>query len=250
MKVVGPARVDARRRQGPRPPDHGEVGISESRRVRGLGANQIAALLAAVRPTPPERWPTPRRTARRRLTVLAGPTAVGKGTVAADVRARLPRGLALGLGDHPRAAPGEVDGVHYHFVDDAEFDRMVADGRAARVGGRARPHRYGTPRGAGRAGARRRAAGAARDRPAGRPPGARADARGAVRVPARRRPGTSWSAGWSAGAPRTEAERARRLATARRGAGRRGGVRRDHRQRRCTPSGRRTGIIDGTGPDA
>ncbi|GAB7189757.1 guanylate kinase [Kineococcus sp. NUM-3379] len=43
--------------------------------------------------------------------------------------------------------PGEVDGVHYHFVDDAEFDRLVASGELlewAQVHGR---HRYGTPRG-------------------------------------------------------------------------------------------------------
>ncbi|MDQ2782402.1 MAG: guanylate kinase, partial [Actinomycetota bacterium] len=45
----------------------------------------------------------------------------------------------------PRA--GEVEGVHYHFVDDAEFDRLVAAGdllEYAVVHGRAK---YGTPRG-------------------------------------------------------------------------------------------------------
>jgi guanylate kinase len=43
--------------------------------------------------------------------------------------------------------PGEVDGVHYHFVDDAEFDRLAAAGEFlefAVVHGRAK---YGTPRG-------------------------------------------------------------------------------------------------------
>jgi guanylate kinase len=42
--------------------------------------------------------------------------------------------------------PREVDGVHYHFVDDAEFDAMVERGEMlewAVVHGR---HRYGTPR--------------------------------------------------------------------------------------------------------
>ncbi|SDQ46079.1 guanylate kinase [Quadrisphaera sp. DSM 44207] len=42
--------------------------------------------------------------------------------------------------------PGEVDGVHYLFVDDAAFDALVADGQMlewAVVHGR---HRYGTPR--------------------------------------------------------------------------------------------------------
>ena len=41
--------------------------------------------------------------------------------------------------------PGEVEGVDYHFVDDAEFDRMIAAGEFvewAHVFG----HRYGTPK--------------------------------------------------------------------------------------------------------
>lgn len=82
-----------------------------------------------------------------RLTVLAGPTAVGKGTVSADVRARYPRvWLSVSATTRP-ARPGEIDGVHYLFVSDAEFDRMVEHGDMlewAVVHGR---HRYGTPRG-------------------------------------------------------------------------------------------------------
>ena len=66
-----------------------EVGISESRRVRGLGANQIAALLTRVRRLRLSRSRPP-TTPSGALTVLAGPTAVGKGTVAADVRAHYP----------------------------------------------------------------------------------------------------------------------------------------------------------------
>ena len=82
-----------------------------------------------------------------RLVVLAGPTAVGKGTVAAYVRAHFPQvWLSVSMTTrHPR--PGEVDGVHYHFVDDAEFDRLVEAGEFleyAVVHGRAK---YGTPRG-------------------------------------------------------------------------------------------------------
>ncbi|MFZ5870442.1 MAG: guanylate kinase [Actinomycetota bacterium] len=81
-----------------------------------------------------------------RLTVLAGPTAVGKGTVSADVRARYPQvWLSVSATTRP-PRPGEVDGVHYHFVDDATFDRMVAGGELlewAVVHGR---YRYGTPR--------------------------------------------------------------------------------------------------------
>jgi guanylate kinase len=78
--------------------------------------------------------------------VLAGPTAVGKGTVAADIRRRYPAiWLSVSVTTRP-ARPGEVDGVHYHFVEEAEFDRMAASGELlewAVVHGR---HRYGTPR--------------------------------------------------------------------------------------------------------
>ncbi|WP_425436253.1 guanylate kinase [Luteimicrobium subarcticum] len=81
------------------------------------------------------------------MTVLAGPTAVGKGTVSADVRARYPQ-VWLSVSATTRAPrPGEVDGVHYLFVSDAEFDDMVAHGDMlewAVVHGR---NRYGTPRG-------------------------------------------------------------------------------------------------------
>lgn len=82
----------------------------------------------------------------RRLTVLAGPTAVGKGTVSADIRDRYPD-VWLSVSATTRAPrPGEVDGVHYHFVTEAEFDRMTEAGEFlewAVVHGR---HRYGTPR--------------------------------------------------------------------------------------------------------
>lgn len=82
----------------------------------------------------------------RRLTVLAGPTAVGKGTVSTYVREHHPD-VWLSVSATTRAArPGEVDGVHYHFVDDERFDQMVTADELlewALVHGRAR---YGTPR--------------------------------------------------------------------------------------------------------
>ena len=89
--------------------------------------------------------PEPAR--RTRLVVLAGPTAVGKGTVAAAVRDLHPD-VWISVSATTRAPrPGEVDGVHYRFVDDAEFDRLVEAGEMlewAVVHGAAR---YGTPRG-------------------------------------------------------------------------------------------------------
>lgn len=82
-----------------------------------------------------------------RLVVLAGPTAVGKGTVAAAVRERHPDvWISVSATTRP-PRPGEVDGVHYWFVSEAEFDRLVAEDQMlewAVVHGR---HRYGTPRG-------------------------------------------------------------------------------------------------------
>ncbi len=82
-----------------------------------------------------------------RLTVLAGPTAVGKGTVSAYVRDHFPQ-VWFSVSMTTRAPrPGEIDGVHYHFVSDTEFDRLVAANEFlewAVVHGVAR---YGTPRG-------------------------------------------------------------------------------------------------------
>ena len=82
-----------------------------------------------------------------RLTVLAGPTAVGKGTVAAWIREHHPEvWLSVSATTRP-PRPGEVDGVHYQFLTGEDFARKVADGEMlewAVVHGRAS---YGTPRG-------------------------------------------------------------------------------------------------------
>jgi guanylate kinase len=81
-----------------------------------------------------------------RLTVLAGPTAVGKGTVAADLRAHHPEVWISVSATTRKPRPGEVDGVHYHFVDDAEFDRMVEQRELLEWAVVHRAARYGTPR--------------------------------------------------------------------------------------------------------
>ncbi|MHA7277485.1 guanylate kinase [Arthrobacter sp. HLT1-21] len=81
-----------------------------------------------------------------RLTVLAGPTAVGKGTVSTYIRDNYPQvWLSVSATTRP-ARPGEVDGVHYFFVSNAEFDDLVASEQLlewALVHGR---NRYGTLR--------------------------------------------------------------------------------------------------------
>lgn len=72
---------------------------------------------------------------------------MGKGTVSSDIRARYPEiWLSVSATTRP-PRPGEIDGLDYLFVTDAQFDRMVEQGELlewAVVHGR---HRYGTPRG-------------------------------------------------------------------------------------------------------
>lgn len=86
-------------------------------------------------------------TAPAPVTVLAGPTAVGKGTVSAAIRARYPQ-IWLSVSATTRAPrPGEVDGVHYRFVSEEEFSSLIDSGQMlewAVVHGR---NKYGTPRG-------------------------------------------------------------------------------------------------------
>ncbi len=78
--------------------------------------------------------------------VISGPTAVGKGTVVTALKAKYPNVRASVSVTTRPPRPGEVDGVHYWFVDDAEFDELIAGGNLlewAMVHG---THRYGTPR--------------------------------------------------------------------------------------------------------
>lgn len=83
---------------------------------------------------------------RSRLVVLAGPTAVGKGTVAAAVREEHPE-VWISVSATTRAPrPGEVNGVHYWFVSDEEFDRMIRDDELLEWAVVHKAARYGTPR--------------------------------------------------------------------------------------------------------
>jgi guanylate kinase len=83
---------------------------------------------------------------RTRLVVLAGPTAVGKGTVAAVIRDDHPEvWISVSATTRP-PRPGEVHGVHYWFVSDDEFDRMIAAGELLEWAVVHQSARYGTPR--------------------------------------------------------------------------------------------------------
>jgi guanylate kinase len=60
--------------------------------------------------------------------VVTGPSGAGKGTLIELVLPRFPE-LALAVSATPRAQrPGEQDGVHYWFLERAEFDRRVDAG--------------------------------------------------------------------------------------------------------------------------
>jgi guanylate kinase len=77
--------------------------------------------------------------------VITGPSGVGKGTLIRTLLERVPA-LELAVSATTRAPrPGEENGVHYHFLDDVEFDRRVLEGdflEHAEYSGR----RYGTLR--------------------------------------------------------------------------------------------------------
>lgn len=65
---------------------------------------------------------------RGRVIVLAGPSGVGKSSIVAALRERLPD-LFFSVSATTRSPrAGEVDGRDYHFVGDAGFDELIAHG--------------------------------------------------------------------------------------------------------------------------
>ncbi len=115
-----------------------DLAISDKKRVGGLGVKQRERLRDYLTA---RQGPEPSR-----LVVLAGPTAVGKGTVSAYIRDHHPE-VTLSVSATTRAPrPGEIEGVHYYFVTDAEFDRMIADGELLEWAVVHNSYRYGTPR--------------------------------------------------------------------------------------------------------
>lgn len=118
-----------------------ELGISPSKRVGGLGVRQRIRLREYLLGRDERRG-----AARSRLVVLAGPTAVGKGTVSRHIRESYPEVLLSVSATTRPPRPGEIDGEHYYFVSDDEFDRMIRDGEFLEYATVHNASRYGTPR--------------------------------------------------------------------------------------------------------
>jgi guanylate kinase len=82
-----------------------------------------------------------------KLIVMAGPSAVGKGTLASHIVANFD-GFVLSVSATTRSPrEGEIDGVSYVFLTDEEFKDRAETGQMlewATVHGK---HSYGTPRG-------------------------------------------------------------------------------------------------------
>ncbi|MEU8675634.1 guanylate kinase [Streptomyces sp. NPDC048560] len=97
----------------------------------------MAATSRGTSPVPPD--------VRPRLTVLSGPSGVGKSTVVAHMRKVHPEVWLSVSATTRKPRPGERNGVHYFFVENEEFDKLVANGELlewAEFAG----NRYGTPR--------------------------------------------------------------------------------------------------------
>ncbi len=119
------------------------LGVSPRKRLGGLGVRQIEVvgdwLRSRTAATGPD-IPT------GRLIVVAGPTAVGKGTVLSRIREQYPDVHFSVSATTRQPRQGELDGVHYYFVTNAEFDQLIERGEMlewALVHG---VNRYGTPR--------------------------------------------------------------------------------------------------------
>lgn len=82
---------------------------------------------------------------RGMLLVVSGPSGTGKGTLCERLLRSDPT-IKFGVSSTTRKArEGEIDGVHYCFINDAQFDAMLEEDaflEHATVHG----HRYGTPR--------------------------------------------------------------------------------------------------------
>ena len=244
MRVIDLLAVDARPRQGARTAADGTARTSPRAAGSAGWAPSSWRRLTQVRPGVTRGGGPPGLAPRRARRTDRG----RQGTVAEDVRRRHPEvWISVSATTRP-PRPGEQHGVHYWFVSDAEFDAMIADGHSCWSG------RSST----GRPATAPRAAPSRRRWPPAAPAMLEIDLQGARQV--RRTMPTHCSSSsrppsWEELVRRlvgrgteTEEERARRLDDRAGGAGRRGGVRRHHREPRSSRCRRRVGSLDGDYP--
>lgn len=90
--------------------------------------------------------PDPKRR-RGLMLVMSSPSGAGKTSISRRVLDLEPElALSISVTTRPQR-PGEIDGTHYHFIDQTRFDAMVA-GNALLEHARVYGHSYGTPRAA------------------------------------------------------------------------------------------------------
>lgn len=79
------------------------------------------------------------------LVVLAGPAGVGKGTIVQRILASEPDFMLSVSATTRSPRPGEVDGVHYHFISKAEFEGLIAENQLLEHAIVHGSNYYGTP---------------------------------------------------------------------------------------------------------
>lgn len=98
-------------------------------------------------PVPQESHPGQASRRTGNLFIVSGPSGAGKGTLVKELLSRVPD-IWVSVSVTTRAPrPGEVEGEHYFFISDAQFDELIATQGLlewAQVHG----NRYGTPRAA------------------------------------------------------------------------------------------------------
>ena len=95
------------------------LNISPTRRIQGLGAKQLPALLAE--------FASPTLIERGKLLVLSGPGGVGKSTVAKELRKQSNFYVSISATTRiPRH--NEHEGIDYFFISDSEFESRKAAG--------------------------------------------------------------------------------------------------------------------------
>ena len=89
--------------------------------------------------------PTFDRRRRGLLIVLSSPSGAGKTTISRKLM-EVDSSITMSVSATTRPMrPGEVEGVDYHFVDDAEFERLIAEDEFAEWA-YVFDHRYGSPK--------------------------------------------------------------------------------------------------------